>query len=284
MSDADTAATIALNVIAPTRLARAVLPGFLKRDTGAIINIASIMAFHALPITTLYSATKSYVLTFSRGLQGELAATGVRVQAVLPAGTATEFYDHSGVPLSAFDPAAVMTTENLVDARLLALTGMRKLGFLRFTTTNYGRLMSKRGARCSGRPRLAYQHRATTKANGCLPATRQRVPDICDLIRRRYALGHCPSRLMPGSWRDSQSEKHEDCLVEPQDIFVVQPPTRAPTFVLGAVVILSTIKRHAARNPLRSFGSTGRRNNGASVSSVVKAQMMIESVASKLSS
>jgi short-subunit dehydrogenase len=118
MSDADTAATIALNVIAPTRLARAVLPGLLKRNTGAIINIASAMAFHALPITTLYSATKSYLLTFSRGLQGELAETGVRVQAVLPAGTATEFYDHAGIPLSAFDPAAVMTTENLVDAAL----------------------------------------------------------------------------------------------------------------------------------------------------------------------
>jgi short-subunit dehydrogenase len=118
MSDADTAATIALNVVAPTRLVRAVLPAFLKRDAGGIINISSVMAFHSLPITTLYSATKSYVLIFSRGLQGELAGTGVRVQAVLPAGTATEFYDHSGIPLSAFDPAAVMTTDNLVDAAL----------------------------------------------------------------------------------------------------------------------------------------------------------------------
>jgi len=61
-------------------------------------------------------------------------------------------------------------------------------------------------------------------------------------------------------------------------------PTRAPTLAFGTVVILSTIRRQAARNPLRSFGSTGRRNNGASVSSVVKAQMVIESVASKLSS
>lgn len=118
MSDADTASTIALNVVAPTRLARAVLPGFLERDAGAIINVSSVMAFHALPITTLYSATKSYVLMFSRGLQAELAETGVRVQAVLPAGTATEFYDQAGIPLSAFDPAAVMTTENLVDAAL----------------------------------------------------------------------------------------------------------------------------------------------------------------------
>ena len=118
MSDADTAGTIALNVVAPTRLARAVLPAFLKRNKGAVINIASVMALESLPITTLYSATKSFVLTFSRGLQGELAGTGVRVQAVLPAGTATEFYDQSGIPLSAFDPAVVMTTEDLVDAAL----------------------------------------------------------------------------------------------------------------------------------------------------------------------
>ena len=118
MADGDAASTIALNVVAPTRLARAVLPAFLQRDAGAIVNIASVMALHALPITTLYSATKSYLLTFSRGLQAELGGTGVRVQAVLPAGVATEFYDHSGVPLSAFDPAAVMTTEDLVDAAL----------------------------------------------------------------------------------------------------------------------------------------------------------------------
>src|SRR5690348_1151266 len=57
---------------------------------------------------------------------------------------------------------------------------------------------------------------------------------------------------------------------------------RAPTLVLGTVVTLSTITRHAARKPLRSFGTTGRRNRGASVGSVVKAQIVIESVASKL--
>ncbi len=61
-------------------------------------------------------------------------------------------------------------------------------------------------------------------------------------------------------------------------------PMCAPTLILETVVILSTIKRDAARKPLRSFGSTRRRNNGASVSSVVKAQMVIEAVAPKLSS
>lgn len=127
MSDADTASTIALNIVAPTRLARAILPAFLGRNTGSIINVSSVMAFHALPVTTLYSATKSYLLMLSRGLQTELAETDIRVQAVLPAGTATEFYEHSGVPLSAFDPSVVMTTENLVDAALAGFDAGEKV-------------------------------------------------------------------------------------------------------------------------------------------------------------
>ena len=118
MSAADAASTIALNIVALTRLTRAVLPAFLSRNAGAIVNIASVMALHSLAITSLYSGTKGFVLNFSRGLQEELAGTGVRVQVVLPAGVATEFYDQAGIPLSAFDPAAVMTTEHMVDAAL----------------------------------------------------------------------------------------------------------------------------------------------------------------------
>jgi hypothetical protein len=61
-------------------------------------------------------------------------------------------------------------------------------------------------------------------------------------------------------------------------------PIQAPTFDFGTVVILSTIIRHVMRNPFRGLGSTGSRNNGASVSSLVKAQMVTESAALKLSS
>jgi hypothetical protein len=50
---------------------------------------------------------------------------------------------------------------------------------------------------------------------------------------------------------------------------------------MGTMVILSTISRLVAISPLRSFGSTGRRNKGAFVSSLVKAQILIEPVASK---
>lgn len=121
ISHEDSISMIALNVTALTRLTRAALPNFIARDSGAIINIASVMALHSLPITSLYSATKAFVLSFSRGLQEELAGTAVKVQVVLPAGTATEFYDHAGIPLSAFDPDVVMTTTDLVDAALLGL-------------------------------------------------------------------------------------------------------------------------------------------------------------------
>ncbi|MEJ1968555.1 MAG: SDR family NAD(P)-dependent oxidoreductase [Rhizomicrobium sp.] len=118
MAAEDIASTIALNITALTRLTHAVLPVFLARNAGAIINVSSVMALHSLSVTSLYSGTKGYVLNFSRGLQAELAGTGVKLQVVLPAGTATEFYDQAGIPLSAFDPAVVMTAENMVDAAL----------------------------------------------------------------------------------------------------------------------------------------------------------------------
>jgi len=118
LSDADALATVALNVTALLRLTRAALPGMQSRGAGGIINIGSVMAFHAMPVTSLYSATKAFVLTYSRAIQQEMSGTGVHVQAVLPAGTATDFYETAGVPISAFDPSAFMSAEQLVDAAL----------------------------------------------------------------------------------------------------------------------------------------------------------------------
>jgi hypothetical protein len=61
-------------------------------------------------------------------------------------------------------------------------------------------------------------------------------------------------------------------------------PILRPIFDLGTAVTLSTIKRHAARSPLPGFGSTGSRNNGASVVSLVNGHTTSESTPSKLSS
>ncbi|KRA97353.1 AraC family transcriptional regulator [Devosia sp. Root685] len=121
LSDEATAQTLALNITALTRLTRAALPGMRTRKSGTIVNIGSVLAFHALPVTSLYSATKAFVLTYSRGIQQEVAADGVHVQAVLPAGTITEFYDAAGVSIDNFDKSVFMTAEQLVDAALAGL-------------------------------------------------------------------------------------------------------------------------------------------------------------------
>jgi short-subunit dehydrogenase len=101
-----------------TRLTQAVVPAFIGRNQGVIINIASVLAIHSMPISAIYSGTKAFVLQYSRGLQEELAGTGVKVQLVLPASTATEIWDLSGVPLAALNKDALMTTEHMVDAAL----------------------------------------------------------------------------------------------------------------------------------------------------------------------
>jgi short-subunit dehydrogenase len=110
-----------INVTALMRLTLAVLPGFKARDRGTLVNIGSVLGLHSLPISSVYSATKGYVLNFTRGLQEELADTKIVIQLVLPAATATDLWDISGVPLSALDPAIVMSVDNCVDAALAGL-------------------------------------------------------------------------------------------------------------------------------------------------------------------
>jgi len=117
----DSRAQIDLNITALTRLTRAALPAFTARRRGLIVNIASVLAVQTLPVSAVYSGTKAYVLAFSRGLQQELKDTGVKVQVVLPAATATEIWDSSGVALSAIDRSTVMSAEDLVDAALAGL-------------------------------------------------------------------------------------------------------------------------------------------------------------------
>ncbi|WBU47820.1 SDR family oxidoreductase [Kosakonia pseudosacchari] len=110
-----------LNTTALMRLTLAVLPRFVENNQGTIINIASVVAFHARAGSAVYSATKAWVLNFTRGLQEEFAGSNVRIQAVLPAATATEIWGHSGITLDALPEGSVMTSEDLVDAALAGL-------------------------------------------------------------------------------------------------------------------------------------------------------------------
>ena len=110
-----------LNTTALLRLSYAALAAFTPRHRGTLINIASILALHTLPGSAVYSASKAWVLSFTRGLQEEFADSGVRIQAVLPAATATDLWPTSGVALDALPSGTVMTTEDLVDAALRGL-------------------------------------------------------------------------------------------------------------------------------------------------------------------
>jgi short-subunit dehydrogenase len=112
---------IALNISALTRLTYAAVPGFVARGTGTIVNISSIVAVAPETLNGVYGGSKAYVLAFTHSLQHELASKGIRVQAVLPGATSTDFWDTGGLPVHNLPSAIVMTAENLVDAALSGL-------------------------------------------------------------------------------------------------------------------------------------------------------------------
>jgi short-subunit dehydrogenase len=84
---------IHVHVVASVRFCQAALPGMVARGRGAIVNVASVAAFFPLVGNAMYSATKRFLVTFSQALQMELAGTGVKVQALCPGFTHTEFHD-----------------------------------------------------------------------------------------------------------------------------------------------------------------------------------------------
>jgi short-subunit dehydrogenase len=124
LAGADTAALdkqIALNITALTRLSSAAATNFTARGRGTIINLSSALAINILPNSAVYSATKSYGLTFTLGLHNDLADKGIRVQAVLPGAVGTGFWDGSGVELEHLPAEIVMSVDDAVDAALAGL-------------------------------------------------------------------------------------------------------------------------------------------------------------------
>jgi uncharacterized protein len=112
---------IALNVLAPTRLAAAAAKGFAARKAGTMINIASVLALVPEMFSGTYSGTKAYVLNLTRSLQAELGPQGVRVQAVLPGATRTEIWDRAGTPIGHLPQEMLMDVDAMVDAALAGL-------------------------------------------------------------------------------------------------------------------------------------------------------------------
>lgn len=112
---------ITLNVTALMRLAYAVVPGFVARGTGTVINISSIVAIAPEILNGVYGGTKAFVLGLSQSMHRELADKGIRVQAVLPGATATDFWSEAGNPVENLPQEIVMSAQDMVDAALVGL-------------------------------------------------------------------------------------------------------------------------------------------------------------------
>jgi short-subunit dehydrogenase len=119
-----------LHVVAPTILTRAVLPGMIERNSGAIINVSSVAAWFQCTANVQYGSTKNYLAVFSQALEHELRGTNVRVQALCPGYVRTEF--HEAESMRAFrlrrSPSANvwMSPDRVVDCSLRRL-GRRKV-------------------------------------------------------------------------------------------------------------------------------------------------------------
>lgn len=94
---------IDLNMGTLTALTHLVLPGMIEQGRGGILNIASTGAFQAGPGFAVYFATKAYVLSFTEALHQELRRSGVKVSALCPGPTRTEFGAVAGVTSQSFD-------------------------------------------------------------------------------------------------------------------------------------------------------------------------------------
>jgi short-subunit dehydrogenase len=158
---------ISIHVRTIARLTRAALPGMIRRGTGAIVNVASILALSGqlppdpLPFRAVYAGAKAFVLAFTEALSGELADSEIQVQACLPGLVDTEYHalvgrDPSKMP-PMMRPADVVTASlaALANREVVCLPGLEDPTlFKRFADARRDAMVS------AGKPALAARYRS----------------------------------------------------------------------------------------------------------------------------
>jgi len=96
--DAEVEQLIAVNLLAPMRLTRLLLPKMIDRRHGHLVYVSSIAGALGVPMESAYAASKGGLTLYADSLRGELAGSGVGVTNVLPGAVDTEFFRNRGVP------------------------------------------------------------------------------------------------------------------------------------------------------------------------------------------
>jgi short-subunit dehydrogenase len=107
MTDTEIDRLIAVNLAAPIRLTRALLPGMVDRGRGHVVFVASIAGATGVRHEAVYAATKAGLIYFADSLRYELRGSGVGVSVVLPGVVDTPFFDRRGRPYDRRRPAPI---------------------------------------------------------------------------------------------------------------------------------------------------------------------------------
>ncbi|OPG09319.1 SDR family oxidoreductase [Microbispora sp. GKU 823] len=143
------AAEIALDVTSVVEISRTFIERLRRRGDGFLVNVASMAAYQANPTMAVYGATKAFVLSFTEALWYESRGTGLRVLALSPGATETEFFDVAGS--GADGGTRRMAAADVVKTALAALDRRNPppsviAGRVNRTAAALGRLLTRRQA------------------------------------------------------------------------------------------------------------------------------------------
>jgi short-subunit dehydrogenase len=164
-------AQVSVNLVAVIECAQAVLPAMMRRKSGHIINVASIAGFVGLPGSSVYSATKSAVISFSDALRREVRTSGIQVTALCPGFVATNFSPRLK-KIAEGRPDARRARLRAIESRAHRLPGVMRVDYV--------------ADRIAGLIRHPRRRLIIPPGWGLLAAVAQAFPQLTDLVLSRY--------------------------------------------------------------------------------------------------